>query len=170
MPTKKTEDKLEENVTEVIIPKDVDLNQYIPVRNGFQGKLVYKSSRTGEKFVWDKYGSEQEMELKELKNAKSAAKGYFRNNWFMFDKDWLWVIDYLGVREFYKNMIPIDNFDSIFTKSASELKKLISGMSKGQKSSVAYRAMELIASKEIDSIKKIDALSEALGIELREVN
>ena len=170
MPTKKAEDKLDTRATEVIIPTDIDLNQYIPVRNGFQGRLIYKSSRTGEKFIWDKYGSEQEVELKELKNAKNTMKGYFKNNWFMFDKDWLWVIDYLGVKEFYKNMIPIDDFDSIFTKSVSEIKKRIGTMSKGQKSSVAYRAVELIAQGEIDSIAKIDALSEALGIELREKN
>ena len=68
-----------------IVPKDIDMNQYVIVRNGFHGRLVYKSSRTGEKFVWDGFGTEQEMELKELRNAKNTSKGFFKNNWFMFD-------------------------------------------------------------------------------------
>ena len=50
-----------------MIPKEVDPNQYVTVRNGFQGRLVYKSKRTGERFVWDSFGAEQDMELSELK-------------------------------------------------------------------------------------------------------
>ena len=149
-----------------IIPKDIDMPQYVTVRNGFHGRLIYKSSRTGEKYVWDGFGTEQEMELQELKNAKNTSKGFFKNNWFMFDEDW--IVDYLGVRQFYKNAIGIDDFDSIFVKPPAELKKLISGMSDGQKKSVAYRAIEMIASGEIDSRKTITVLEEALGIELIE--
>lgn len=149
-----------------IIPKDVDMNQYIVVRNGFHGRLVYKSSRTGEKYVWDGFGTEQEMELKELRNAKNTSKKFFINNWFMFEEDW--VVDFLGVRQFYKNAIRIDDFDTIFTKTPAELKKTIGSMSAGQKKSVAYRAIEMIADGEIDSRKTIAALEEALGIELIE--
>ena len=38
----------------------------------------------------------------------------------------------------------------------------------GQKKSVAYRASELVASGEIDSLKLISALEDALGIDLTE--
>lgn len=41
-------------------------------------------------------------------------------------------------------------------------------MSAGQKKSIAYRAIEMIADGEIDSRKTIAALEEALGIELIE--
>lgn len=149
-----------------IVPKDIDLNQYVIVRNGFHGRLVYKSSRTGEKFVWDGFGSEQEMELKELRNAKNTNKGFFRNNWFMFDESW--VVDFLGVRQFYKNAVRIEDFDSIFSKTPAELKKLIGSMNAGQKKSVAYRASEMIANGDIDSRKTIAALEEALSVELIE--
>ena len=149
-----------------IVAKDIDPNQYVTVRNGFQGTLVYRSSRTGERFVWDEFGSEQEMELMELKNAKSSHKGFFINNWFMFDEEW--IIDYLGVRQFYKHALTIDHFDDIFSKKPSEIKKIISELSEGQKRSIAYRAKELIAAKEIDSLSKITALEGSLGIELIE--
>lgn len=152
--------------TKDIIVKDVDPTQYVTVRNGFQGRLVYRSKRTGERFVWDGFGTEQEIELRELKNAKNSNKNFFINNWFMFDEDW--IPEYLGVRQYYKNAISIEHFDDIFKKKPAELKKIIDGLSNGQKKSVAYRAKELIANKQIDSLSVISTLEESLGIELIE--
>lgn len=147
-------------------PKNVDPTQYVVVRNGFHGRLVYKSKKSGELFVWDGFGSEQEMELRELKNAKNSSKKFFINNWFMFDEDW--IVDYLGVRQFYKNAVSIEEFDNIFEKDADEIKEIISGLSAGQKKSAAYRARQLILEEKIDSHKAISALEKSLGIELIE--
>lgn len=151
-----------------IVPKEVDVHQYITVRNGFHGMLIYKSSRTGETFVWDEFGAEQEIELLELRNAKNSSKAFYINNWFMFDPEFDWVIDYLGMRQYYKYAISIDGFDDIFKKTPAEIKKIVKEMSRGQKSSLAYRASDLIHSGEIDSRKVIAALEDALGIELIE--
>ena len=150
-----------------IVTKEIDLHQYITVRNGFQGRLVYRSPKTGEQFVWDGFGTEQEMELLELRNAKNSAKKFFENNWFMFEEDW--VVDYLGLRQYYKHAIKIEDFDEIFKMTPSEIKKTVSALSKGQKKSVAYRAKILIAEGEIDSNKAIAALEDALGVELIEI-
>lgn len=150
------------------VAKEVDLNQLITVRNGFQGRLIYKSSRTNEKFVWDAFGDEQELELRELRSAKSSAKKFFINNWFAFDDEFNWVIDYLGVRNYYKNSLSIDDFDTLFTKSPAEIEKTVSKLSEGQKKSVAYKARLMIANGEIDSNKAIAALEKALNVELIE--
>lgn len=160
------ETKEQEKKDNNFIPKQIDNDQLIVVKNGFHGKLVYKSNRTGEVFVWDSFGSEQEMELRELKSAKNTFKKFFINNWFMFDDSW--VIDYLGLKQYYKNAIPVSNFDSIFDKPAKELEKFINELSVGQKKSVAYRAKQLIADSKIDSLSTINALQKALGIELIE--
>lgn len=149
-----------------LIPKDIDPSQYVYVYNGFHGELHYKSRRTGEKFTWNSYGSEQEMELRELRNARNTDKAFFMNNWFMFEEEW--IIDYLGLRQFYKNAIPIDSFDDIFSLSADKLKEKVRAMSRGQQKSVAYRAQELIREKKLDSLSVIEALEEAIGIELLE--
>lgn len=151
---------------ETITPKDIDPTQYVIVRNGFQGKLVYRSRRTGEMFVWEEFGAEQEMELRELRNAKNSYKKFFINNWFMFDEDW--IVDYLGVRQYYKNAIPIDSFDDVFELAPDALAEKIEKLSDGQKKSVAYRAKELIAENKIDSLSVINTLEKTLGIELIE--
>lgn len=149
-----------------IVAKEIDPNQYVTVRNGFHGKLVYHSSRTGERFVWDGFGSEQEMELRELRNARNNSKSFFANNWFMFDEEW--IVDYLGVRQFYKNAVRIEDFDNIFKQTPAELKKTIKTMTAGQKRSLIYRATELISSGEIDSRKTVAAIEDALGVKLSE--
>lgn len=147
-------------------PKDIDPNQLVTVKNGFQGCLVYKSKKTGERFVWDAFGDEQEMELSELKNARNSNKKYFINNWFMFDEEW--IVDYLGMKQYYKYAISIEDFDKLFDKPTEELEEAILTLSDGQKKSVAYRAKQLIAEKAIDSLKTISALERCLGIDLVE--
>lgn len=153
---------------EKIVPKEIDLHQYITVRNGFHGVLVYRSRRTGELFTWDGFGTEQEIELQELRNAKNTSKDFFINNWFMFDDDFKWVIGYLGLNQYYRYAVDVDGFDEIFTKTPAEIKKIVKEMSDGQKKSLVYRATDMIASGEIDSRKVIAALEDALGVELIE--
>lgn len=150
------------------IPKDVDIHQFITVRNGFHGRLIFISKRTGEEFYWENFGDEQDIELIDLKSAKSANKDFFANNYFMFNEEDDWVIDYLGVRQFYRNGITADNYDELFSKDPSEVEKIISKMTPGQRRSVAYRASQLIADDKIDSYKVIMTLEKSLGIELIE--
>lgn len=158
--------EVSETTKKPVVPKEIDPNQIITVRNGFQGRLVYKSKRTGERWSWESFGAEQDMELSELKNARNSNKKYFINNWFMFDEDW--VIDYLGMRQYYKNSLNIQDFDQLFKKPVGEIEDIISKLSEGQRKSVAYRAKQLIAEEEIDSKRVINTLEKCLGVELVE--
>lgn len=158
--------EVSETTKKPVVPKEIDPNQIITVRNGFQGRLVYKSKRTGERWSWESFGAEQDMELSELKNARNSNKKYFINNWFMFDEDW--VIDYLGMRQYYKNSLNIHDFDQLFKKPVGEIEDIISKLSEGQRKSVAYRAKQLIAEEEIDSNRVINTLEKCLGVELVE--
>lgn len=151
---------------EAFIPKAFDPNQIVTVRNGFQGRLVYRSKKTGERFVWDEFGAEQDMELAELKAARSSSKKYFINNWFMFDDPE--IVDYLGMAQYYKFALNISDFDKLFSKSASEIEATIAKLSDGQKKSVAYRAKQLIQNEVIDSNKVIATLEKCLDVELIE--
>lgn len=158
--------KSETNVTKSAKPQKIDPSQMVTVYNGFQGRLVYISSRTGEIFVWDEFGGEQEMELRELRNAKNSAKTFFINNWFMFSEDDAWVIDYLGLGMYYKNSLNIEEFDSIFSLSPEDIKNRISVLPHGQKKSLIYKAKKLYSHNEIDSNRVIRAIEDSLGIKL----
>ena len=84
----------------------------------------------------------------------------------MFDEPW--VVDYIGMSQYYKFAISIQDFDKLFEKPAAEIGKIISKLSDGQKKSVAYRAKQLIAEDGIDSNRTIAALEKHLGTELIE--
>ena len=147
-------------------PKAFNPDQIVTVRNGFQGRLVYRSRKTGERFVWDEFGAEQDMELSELKAARSSGKKYFINNWFMFDDPE--IIAYLGMTQYYKFALKINDFDKLFEKSAGEIESTINKLSAGQRKSVAYRAKQLISDGTIDSNRVISTLEKCLGVELIE--
>lgn len=146
------------------VKKNLDPNMIVTVKNGFQGRLIYKSKRTNERFEWEEFGDEQDMDLQELKNARNASKAFFANNWFLIDDPE--VLEYLGVSQYYKFALDYNSFDDLFAKTPNEIKNTIDHLSVGQKKSVAYRAKELIADGIIDSIKVINALEESLSIEL----
>lgn len=157
-----------ENAQVSYTAKDVDMNQYITVRNGYPGQLVYTSKRTGEKFFWEHYGDEQDMQLMELRNARNTSKKFFDHNWFVFDEEYDWVIDFLGVRAFYNNIINLEGIDALFKKTPKQIEKELAALTNGQKRTVGYRAMEMIRDKEIDSLAVIDVLEKGLGVALIE--
>lgn len=148
------------------VKKDLSPNMMVTVKNGFNGTLVYKSKRTGEVFVWDGFGSEQEMELQDLKAAKNTYKSFFINNWFLFDDPE--VVEWLGMSQYYKHALNTEAFNELFTSTPDEIKKTVSKLSSGQKKSAAFRAKQLIQEGKIDSIKVITALEESLSVDLIE--
>lgn len=152
----------------VYTAKDVDMNQYITVKNGYPGKLVYVSKRTGETFVWENYGDEQDMQLMELRNVRNTSKKFFDHNWFVFDEEYDWVIDFLGVRAYYNNIINLEGIDALFQKEPKQIEAELATLTNGQKRTIAYRAMEKVRDKEIDSLSVIEVLEKGLGVALIE--
>lgn len=154
-------------VMKTVAPKKPELKpeDYVTVRNGFNGKLVYRSRNTNEVFIWDGLGAEQEMELRELKHARNTARGYFINNWFMFEDPA--VPEWLGVSMYYKNALELEDIDALFEMTPTEIEKTIRGLPAGQKETIANRAKELLRTGDkIDSIRVIHALERSLGITL----
>lgn len=164
--SRNTEDPVPEKREYTVVKHDLDPSMYVTVKNGFNGTLVYKSKRTGERFVWKEFGDEQDIELMELKSARNSSKAFFENNWFLFDDPD--VVEWLGVGKFYKYALNSANFDKIFTKTPEEIKKTVAGLSNGQKKTMVFRAKQLIADGKIDSIRVITALEESLSVELIE--
>lgn len=156
----------QEEKKQYTVKKNLDPSMYVTVKNGFNGTLVYKSRKTGEQFIWQSFGDEQDMELAELKAAKNSYKSFFINNWFLFDDPE--IVEWLGMGQYYKHALNSESFDKLFSKSPEEIEATISELSDGQKKSVIYRAKQLIASGEIDSLKVINALEKSLSVELIE--
>lgn len=166
MATKKSAEISHQKISTV--PEDVNINDLIPVRNGFHGTLVYHDSRTNEDFIWSEFGDTQEMELKQLQNAKNTNRFFFENNYFLFDDEYSWVIEYLRVGKYYEHAISIEGYSELFSKSPKEIKTIVGDLTSGQRESLIMCAQEKIRSGEIDSIKIVRALEDGLGVTLIE--
>lgn len=163
-----TDTNADQKKEERIKPVDIDMHQYIAVINGFNGMLDYWSKRTGEIIHWDSFGEEQYVELIDLQMAKGTARKFFENNWFQFKEEDEWVIDFIGVRQYYKNSITKEEFDQIVARPADEVEQIISKLPKGQKDIYAVYARERIEDGTIDSRKVIAALERALEVQFNE--
>lgn len=144
--------------------RELKPTDYVTVRNGFNGKLVYKSRGTGEVYAWDRFGAEQEMELRELKNARNSSRSFYENNWFMFNDPE--VPKWLGVSMYYKNSLDLDEIDDLFKDTPNEIEKALKNLPAGQKDTIAQRARELVKNDGIDSVSVIHVLERCLGITL----
>lgn len=159
-------ERVEEARTIVVKKRTFSPDDYVTVRNGFDGKLVYKSSKTGEKYVFSRFGDEHDMEIQELKKARNDSKKFFENNWFLIDDPD--VIEYLGLTEYYKDALSYDEFDQLAEMSADEIADRMTRVSEGQKIAIAHHARRMIAEGRIDSLKAIAALEKGLGVQLIE--
>lgn len=146
--------------------KELNIHDFVTVRNGFHGKLIFKSSRTGEKFTWDGFGDEQDIELQDLKAAKSAQKKFYEKNWFLFDDPA--VITYLGVEQYYKNSLNVDDFAGLFELPVDEAIEKVQKIPASQKRTLAYFARQEIESGKLDSIRLVNELEKTLGVQLIE--
>lgn len=141
-------------------------NTIVVVKSGFCGKLVYKSKKTGEKFVWDGVGAEQDMELSELKSAKSSNKAFFERNWFMVDDED--VLTYLGVGRMYESSLAPYELEELDQFTSEQIKNRIAHLPEGQKETVRRLVKQLVKDRKIDSISIIHDYETALNAKLLE--
>jgi hypothetical protein len=148
------------------VRQTIDPNTIVPVTNGFQGLLVVKNRRTNDTFIFEEFGDVQDMTYGDLKAIRSSDRAFFENNWLLFDDPE--ILDALDVTKYYSKALSISGFDDLFEKEPNEIKRIIAGLSKAQRRSVAYKARNMIILNELDSLKVIDVLEESLGIKLLE--
>lgn len=144
----------------------LDLNEMVFVSNGFYGNLTYKSRKTGYTFKLSHFGDGDYIELGELLTAKNAEPKFFENNWFVIDDPD--VLAFLNVEKYYEKYLDPEQFSTLFDLTPDEVKDKVAQLSKGQKASLTYRALEMIETGELDSRRMIAALEEALEVQLVE--
>ena len=161
--TRKTGEKLQGKIVKV------PLDTVVPVVCNAVGGLVYESQRNrGAIIRWDSIGSIEYLEVAELVSMRNTSRRFFEDNWVVLeDADDFTagqIYEFLKVSQYYKNVFTSENIDEIFEMNPKEIVKVVSGLSKGMKDTIASRAKEKIDAKELDSSNKIDALETALNV------
>ena len=136
-------------------------NEEILVYNGYYGALTYKSKRNGMPLMFKEFGDSDYIPFSELQTMRSTQPKFFSENWILIDDEE--VIDALGVRKYYEHALRLADFETVFDKSAKELKNIVSQLSTTQKQVLYNMAYRKIHDGEIDSKKTIQALEETFG-------
>lgn len=146
------------------VREKIDDNELITVKNATQGTLIYKDSDDCE-IVWEDFGEEKELTMRELFIMKKKNILFFKENWIEVNAI---VLNALGVSSFYTNAISIDEYEELFNLEAEQLKERIEKLPKSIKDSIGLRAIKLINDGVLDSMKKIKVLEDVLGYSLIE--
>ncbi len=147
--------------------KKIHNDDLIEVKNGFNGRLIFKNTRNGEVYEWSEFGEVQEIPFSDLKYAKATNKDFYIKNWFLIDDED--VIKTLGVSKYYANALKEEEFDKLFDLSPAEIVSRINKLSNGQKRSLTYKVCSMYKNGKLDSIKVINALEKSLGVVIRDM-
>lgn len=176
--TKKTvlEDEVEvieeSEVAEVVKPaKKVnkpkhESSELIPCRSVVFGELILIGPKTNMRYSWANNGDVREVEYQDLVSWRALHSKYlFAPLIIIEDEDICeeWKADLGKLYEEVQSVDLRDLFDLPQRQFVAQLKKLPSTM----KSSVQNMAYAMIQDKTLDSLRKIEALDEILGTELK---
>jgi hypothetical protein len=174
----KTTDNVDKK-KEVVVTKKLSIRNLPPsttsvwVKNNTYSELIYVSKKTGFQTSWQGYGATQPITLEELIIMRNSQITFFENNWVCIDGfvddeyekafSAEEILDYLQVKQYYKETLFLDNLDMIFSLEPSEIESKISKLSEGVKQNLIVRASDLIENGNIDNLKVIRILEKALN-------
>lgn len=161
---KKTVEKITQSVAKPVIRKQRDMNEMISVVCITNTTLVYESkNQIGHRVDWDGFLQDNWIEYKELINMRNSQRAFFEQPWVICDWD---VLVDLKVDHYYKNIIDLEDLDSVFQKTSEELEKTLKIVPTGIRKLIVDRAFELRRDKELDSLSTIETIEKTLNIDL----
>ena len=131
--------------------------------------LTYTSKRLmGYTIEWEGFGSIQYMEYQEVVAMHNTDLRFFEDNWVVIEPTDEYtseeIYEALRVDRYYKNYVSIDTIDDLLSRNAAEIKTEVSKFSSGMKDTIRRYAEKKQSDGDLDSMAKIEALKEALGI------
>lgn len=148
-------------------------NDYvIGIRSGVQGILNYVSPKTHYNLVISQYGETDTLTYEDLVAMKNSQSRFFTENWiFIEDTDDFSaeeIYKALGVERYYKDILEIDDVDSVLALRPNDLQERIKNLPKGVARSIVSRARKLMleGSDIMDSNKKIKIIEDTFSVEL----
>lgn len=136
----------------------------IPVRSFINGRVIYKSKKTGVTYKWLEKGSYEILTIEELLNMESQSQKFLHSPWLMVDDEE--VIEAFNLQELYELVTKVEDIDSFINMSLGEQKVIYNKLPKTLQNQVYNHIYNKVESGEIDSKSKIRELEELVQMEL----
>ena len=154
----------EKQEKQVMRKKQIDLDMLVPCRNATDGRLIYKSRKTGLQTVWTNHGDIEYMDVGELLTMKASQPKFLNEPWLIVEDEN--VVEYLGLKHLYQRLVDTDDLDSFFNKTHTEIAEILDCIPNGTKDAIATRARKLVEEGTLYDNRKIRILEEKLKIDL----
>ena len=168
-----TEEKTETTVNETKTKTEVKKasrkfaqDDLIPCRSITFGELLLTGTKSKLLYSWANYGDVTEVEFQDLQALKSTKSSYLYRPRFIIEDEELieqWSKDF---KELYDGIIEVD-VDEMFNLPLTQFKSKLKKAPKGVQQAVKDIAGEKILNGSLDSLKKIKAIDEILGTDLK---
>lgn len=141
-----------------------DRTREIPVRSCINGRVIYKSKKTGVTYKWLEKGTYEILTIDELLNMESQSQKFLHSPWLMVDDEE--VIEAFNLQELYDLVAKVEDIDSFINMSLGEQQKIYNKLPKTLQNQVYNHIYNKVETGEIDSKSKIRELEELVQMEL----
>lgn len=166
-----TSEKVETPIVEAPIKKEVvkeetkktfNDNDYIMCRSITIGKL-YVDCKNGNFYEFDDYNSECEILYRDLVNmVRQRSTHIYKPTFIILDEDF--VSEFPQLQKTYDNMFTTKDLKDILRNSnITEMKQQIESLPENVRKNLRTIAASMVSSREIDSVRKIEALTQIFG-------
>lgn len=162
---KKTESKGETVVKKKAVRKFAP-DEPIACRSITFGELLLTGKKSKLLYSWANYGDVTEVEYQDLQALKSTKSSYLYKPRFIIEDEEVveqWSKDF---KDMYDNIIEVD-VEDMFSLPLNQFKARLKKAPKGVQQAVKNIAGEKIMNGSLDSLKKIKAIDEILGTDLK---
>ena len=161
----KTETK-EETVVEKKKARKFAPDEPVSCRSITYGELLLVGPKSKLLYSWANYGDTTEVEYQDLQALKSTKSSYLYRPRFVIEDEELveqWSKDFKAM---YDDIVEVD-VEDMFKLPLNQFKARLKKAPKGVQMAVKNIAGEQIANGTLDSLKKIKAIDEILGTDLK---
>lgn len=141
-----------------------DRNRQVIVRSCIEGRVIYKSKRSGMTYKWLEKGAYEVLTIDELLNMESQSQKFLHSPWLMVDDED--IIEAFNLAELYDLVAKVEDIDSFINMSLGEQKQIYNKLPKSLQNQVYNHIYNKVESGEIDSRAKIRELEELVQMEL----
>lgn len=161
------EEKVEQELVKEASKRQYSLDDMIPCKCVKGNKVIYVSTKTGQRYEWNGFGDLCDVMYQDLLSLKSSKSSYIFDPLIVICDDELveqWSRDLEAI---YENFVGIDNPDDFFKMSANEIRVKLSVAPVGLKDTIRTTACKKVKTGELDQLSVIRAIDEVLDTDLQ---
>ena len=148
------------------VARKYEPDELITCRSLTYGELLLTGKKSKLLYTWANYGDTTEVEYQDLQALKSTKSTYLYRPRIVIEDEELveqWGKEFVDM---YKNIVDVD-VEDMFKLPLAQFKSKLKNSPRGVKQAVKNIAGEKILNGTLDSLKKIAAIDEILGTDLK---